>query len=478
MELPLPAPPPGRHNASIGLPLSQYGLSPGDVIKLYARVEDNDPAGAKGSESTIVVLQIISQQDFQRMLIAREGMEVLESKYQQAARRMEAMQAEVVKLEQELKKAGDGPLADALRKKIEDLAEKMRAEANEIRDAADHDLPFDLDKALAAELKKVADSLDSAADATKAAAGKSGAAAAEAMADVRRQLSDSREEFDREAMKPLEHLAKIFPLLEDESRYIALYQRQRDLADRLASLAGQDGVDDPKLKARMRDLEAEQRQIREALGNLLDDIEKHANELPDDPELADLKEGALEIAKAVRASGATEAMSSAESGLAEFSGTRGHDGAKEAADILEKFISKEEGLGAMAGECLRFQPKLASALGNTVAQLLASRGMGPGMGNGAGGGYSAQSSTLANTSLYGNMPLAGGQPRSGGGERRDGSVQGGGGVSGQATPGESGAPGTTGQPQTASQTESLIPNQYKRRVSDYFRRVADELEEK
>ena len=67
-----------------------YGLDPGDVIKLFARVEDNDPAGFKGAETPIVTVQIISQEDFERMQQMREGLEALLSKYRQADRRLEA----------------------------------------------------------------------------------------------------------------------------------------------------------------------------------------------------------------------------------------------------------------------------------------------------------------------------------------------------------------------------------------------------
>ena len=59
-------------------------------------------------------------------------------------------------------------------------------------------------------------------------------------------------------------------------------RQQKDLAERLASLKGRDGEDSPLLKGRMRDLEVQQQEIREALGQLLDDIETHVAKLPDD----------------------------------------------------------------------------------------------------------------------------------------------------------------------------------------------------
>ncbi len=75
VDLDVPRPSPTRFDGQQALPLLAYGLDPGDVIKLFARVEDNDPAGFKGAETPIVTVQIISQEDFERMQQMREGLE-------------------------------------------------------------------------------------------------------------------------------------------------------------------------------------------------------------------------------------------------------------------------------------------------------------------------------------------------------------------------------------------------------------------
>ena len=151
-----------------------------------------------------------------------------------------------------------------------------------------------------------------------------------------------------------------------------LYQRQKELAERLQSLKGKDQPTDPALKARMRDLEAEQKELRLTLARLLDDIEDHATRLPDDPKLEPLRREAVQFLKDVRPSGAAEAMADAEAGLGEFSGTRGYASARKAADILEKFVARCEAGGSLWGQgeiCLRFQPALSKGLGNTLAQI-------------------------------------------------------------------------------------------------------------
>jgi hypothetical protein len=51
-----------RIDEQMYLPLPEYGLVPGDVIKLFGRVEDSDPAGPKGAESAVVTVRVISQE--------------------------------------------------------------------------------------------------------------------------------------------------------------------------------------------------------------------------------------------------------------------------------------------------------------------------------------------------------------------------------------------------------------------------------
>ncbi|MCH8242157.1 MAG: hypothetical protein IH897_06040 [Planctomycetes bacterium] len=113
-------------------------------------------------------------------------------------------------------------------------------------------------------------------------------------------LKNDRKRLDSEMMQPLEMLAKIMPLMQDQARFVRLYQRQRELADRLESVEGQDGQDDPILKARMRDLETEQYLIRQGLIQLLVDIRDHVEILPEDPRFDALRKSVREFAGPIR----------------------------------------------------------------------------------------------------------------------------------------------------------------------------------
>ena len=184
-----------------------------------------------------------------------------------------------------------------------------------------------------------------------------------ALDEVAKKMAAHGQQFKDDATAPLEHLDRIFPLKQDEARFVELYQRQRELEQRMQSLRGQDKKDDPQLKSRMRDLEEEQAKVQQDLRDLLTDIDNHLNQLPEDQKLNDLRETARKFAADLRASPVDEQMTSAQSALADFSGTQAHTSAKDAADTMEKFLGKCNSMGNEASACLKFQPGLANGLG-------------------------------------------------------------------------------------------------------------------
>jgi hypothetical protein len=468
-DLPLPPRASRRIDESVRLPLDRYGLQPGDVIKLFGRVEDNDPAGAKGAESSVVTVRIISQEEFQKMLQTREGIESLLSKYYAAQRRMESAAKQTDGLRKKMKKEpADAQPSQEMRRDMQRLADMLQRQADEIRKSANMPLPLDLDQNLTPELQQLAQtSQELAKELEKLLREKEllNKKLGKKLDEMSKQLASARKLYSEQAVEPIEHLAAVLPLLADQQRFIMLAQWQRDLAERLASLKGREGKDDPAQKARMRELEEEQRQVRDALVAFLDNMQEHIDKLPDKEELKELRESAQQFVKDVRGSGASEAMAAAESALSEFAPTRGHKKAAEAADILEKFIGKCNGMGNCAGKGLRFQPTLCKGLGNTVIQLLA----GMGVGSGAGSGFGPMG-------LYGGLPVDVGNPGEafGGGEGNVRSAQGSpiNDSPDQVNPGELFAPGAA-----SGASEGAVPVRYRRPVGDYFRRVAEETGE-
>ena len=150
-DLPLPPRPPCRVDERSSLPLAQYGLEPGDVIKLFGRVEDNDPAGAKGAESPVVAVRIISQEEFEQHGPHPRGHRghVLEILRRPAADGSagrgsgETPRRSCEKLPRRRK----ARRRDAARS-CERLQQQMRKEAAAMRKSSQHKLPYDLDKNL------------------------------------------------------------------------------------------------------------------------------------------------------------------------------------------------------------------------------------------------------------------------------------------------------------------------------------------
>jgi hypothetical protein len=483
--------PPRRVLEQAYLPLAQYGLQPGDVIKLFGRVEDNDPAGAKGAESSVATVEIISQEEFERLLRLRKGLEVLMSKFRQAQRRMEGLAEEIEGLRKQLEDLPPkDPLAQDLRRRLQRLVQRLRRESERIRKLTENKLPYDVDQHLAPQLETLARVHEELAEQLEKLLAQSdldNEALARQLEKLAARLAGGREEFDQGAMVPLEHLESVFPLIADEARFVMLVLRQMDLAERLAALKGRNGEDNPALKARMRDLEQEQGEIREELAALLDDIESHVERLPDEFEFDQLRQTALKFVDGVRASGALEAMSEAETALAEFSGTRAHEKAQEAAEILQKFLKVCQGGGGMGGAggvCLGFQPSLAACLGDTLGQLLAEMGFGRGMGGlGTGsGGMGGYSSRRGGFGLYGGLPGMAGPM---GGDYGIGSGPEQQFPAGPARefrdltrPDEDTWLDSSDAAGAAGIGEADVPLRYRRRIGQYFRRIVEELGER
>lgn len=471
-DLPLPEANPRRFSGQIELPLPEYGLNPGDSIRIFARVEDNDPAGAKGAESSIIYIEIISQEQFEEMVRSQNGMEAMLSRYREALRRLEAMAEEVRKLGEKLDEAKpEDPVSAETRLEMEKLARRMRDESEAIRKLAENPLPYDLDKQLSKELEKAAKAAENAASELENLQNLSelgNKSALEKLEEIAKKLGDGKKNLDESAMPSLELLAAVLPLKRNESRFTRLVMMQKDLAERLSTLKDNEEEKDPAVRARMRELEHEQGQLRETLDAILKEIEEHALMLPGQEEFEQLRIDALKFVSDVRASRADAAMGEAKEGLAGFSGKIGHARALEAAEILEGFLGQcEGGMGECASNVLRFQPGMGDCLSKTLSQLLQEMQFGGGV-SGSGSGIGAQRGG-GNVGLYGSLPGMMTMYDSRGGGRGNMSGQGKGGA-GEGDP-ETALEGTVG-----GTAEGAVPLRYRQAVGRYFQIILEESE--
>jgi hypothetical protein len=487
-------PPARRQEIALTIPLEKLGLKPGDVLKVFARVEDNDPAGAKGAESEVAVVQIVSDEELEQLIRTREGMEQLLSKYQEAQRRLESLNEEAEQLKKQLdKRDPEGALSDDERDSLDKLAKHIAEEAEAIGKSAEHVLPYDVDRALNDELQQLTKRMQEAAEELHKAAEQqpqTAGSGSRKLADVQEKLADEKQELQAEINEPLDKFASIYPLFEDEARFTDLARRQRELADRLASLKEQSRAEDPAARTRMRELEDQQRMNREDLEQLLNDIESHAARVPDDdPQLAQLAESAREFCQGVRNSDASPKMSDAESRLSEFSGKKGHSSATAAAEVLESFLSQCQEMGDQACQScqgLKFKP--GNCAGQSLQQMLSDsgfkRGNKPGKGNrpgmgpmGPGGESGAEPNSLKNVGLYGKMPTKG-NPKQSKHKGKDGAPTIGGSYRADDGPQHATRLDPHGMLRASGSSPAVVPARYRSRVERYFQRIADEAESK
>ncbi len=407
------------------------------------------------------------------------------NRHQQARRRMESIAAELQELSEKLAEASpDSEVAEEIREQMKKLAEQMQKEAEAIQELADKPLPLDLDQKLSPELQKMAEQLQQLSREMADAAADPNLNTSQLQQELQQQmeaLKQQQQQHDDQAMQPMQRLAQVLPLKQNEAEFTQLVMKQRDLADRLQSLKDQDVQESPELRARIRDLEEEQHRVREQLSDLLSRIEENAQSLPDEPEFDELRQTAMKFAQEVRDSGAVEDMAEAESQLSEFNTSLGPELSQQAAEILEQFVSKCQGMGQQAGQCLSgFNPSLGSSLQKTLDQLAPtpSNGMGgSGFGAGGSGGYSARMSTMDNVGMYGSQPLLSpsASSRAGGGDDAD--------AVGTFMSPEAMRDGQGNSGFTARQTNPAwggadwgVPVQYRRQAGSYLQQLAEELE--
>ncbi len=503
-----------RQQVAWQLPLPKYGLQPGDELQFFARVEDNDPAGAKGAESPVTTVKIISIEEFQEMMMRQRGAEALQAKYQQARRYFDQLAAalrEVQEAQEQLEKADTEEARQQLAEKLAAAEESARQAAAALEKLSQQAMPIDIDQQLAEKLgemskqaaamaEQLAEMPDSAPSgeqtASEQAAGEQTASeqkplTASQMQELQKMLEQAQQkqqELTEQAIAPMQQMQKMMPLIVAEQRFVQITQQQRDLSERLKALAGADQTD-AQTQRRIAELEAEQEQLRQGLNQLLDDIERSANELGEDEALQKMKSTALEFAQAVRESQAAAEMADAQQQLLGEGFEQAQQHAQSAAEILESFLSQCNSMGQEAsGACERgFQPS-GCKMGNSINQMLSMMGNKPGtsgsrpggnpgmgFGWGAGGGYAQRFPSQQNVGLYGSLPLAQNRPQQGQGDNSSGSV-----ATSQAV---TAAPGGDARAESASQAAASgqamnsIPTQYRSQVAEYYRTLAETLGE-
>ncbi|MEQ1824979.1 MAG: hypothetical protein ABL921_03505 [Pirellula sp.] len=490
------------------LPLKSYGLEPGDEIQLFARAEDNDPDGSKGAESPVTVIRIISVQEFQEMLVQQKGAESIQAKYQEAQRHFEKLAEALREVEKAAKAAVESPDSEKAQAELQEklrVAQHAAAEAaSKLQKMSEEPFPIDVDRELAKDLEKMSEQASEMQDALSEMAdaqnpkGKDGKPNPRAVplneddrANIQKMLEQggaNREQLEEQAIESLNIMQKTLALMADEQQFSQIAAQQRDLEQRMNALKNADPKE-ASVQRRVSELETEQQQLRQSLDQLLDSIEQHTSELPDDPELQQLRETSQKFVDAVRKSNAADRMSSAQKQLLGDAFEQAQKDANEAADILESFLDGSQAMGQGAESSCKaaFQPgKGRPNLGNSLQQLMDMMGMkkgksgmkpgnkpGNGMGTGAGGGFSQRFPGPQNIGMYGSVPTTQESTSRGRGDKKSQGTA----SASTATPSDGGneSRDSASQGDASGQADQSIPTQYRAQVAEYFRILSEQL---
>lgn len=486
-----------RSQSETALPLSQYSLQPGDVIKLFARVEDNKPDSPQSFETPITIVKIISREEFQNRIVQQQGMDEILNRYRQIQRHLEnASNAarEALEAQEALaKNPSDPDLQKQASEKLQAAADAAAKAADQINKIAEQPLDMELDKALSEAMKEVANQLAQNANdldfLAQEAAKQNGDLADGQKEDLERiasEMNAAKNEVKENVNEPLERMKQTLPLMMAQRAFEELVQQQSDLAVRMDSLREASNPNDQAAQRRMKNLESQQQALREQLSDLLNRIEEEAEKLPPDPDLESLRSTAQEFAQAVKASDALSEMQNSQNELLANRSQSAAEAAAKAAEILKSFMQDSQNMSDKA--CKNCQQKFAPGMQNpqsvkdAMNQLMQMMGMKPGqsgMGNGFGmaasgiGGFggSERNAGTSNRGMYGSLPMS--RPSSGGrGEN-----------GGPTAPSDYVTSPIESQPELGngvnrkgltSDASNAIPSQYRKSVFQYFQKIADE----
>jgi len=486
-----------RNQNEVALPLSQYLLKPGDVIKLFARVEDNKPDSPQSFETPITTIKIISREEFQNRIVQQQGMDEILNRYRQIQRHLENA-ANAAREAQEAQDAleknpSDSELQRQAEQKLRMAAEAANQAAEQISKIAEQPLEMELDQKLSEAMKEVAKQLaQNAVDLdflAKEASQQNGELSEGQKEDLNRiasEMNASKKEVKENVNEPLERMKQTLPLMMAQKAFEELVQQQSDLAVRMESLREASDPNDQVAQRRIKNLESQQQALREQLNDLIDTIEVEAEKLPADPELESLRATATEFAQAVKGSEALSEMQNSQNELLANRPQSAAQSAAKAAEILMGFMQSSKNVGDQA--CKNCQQKFSPSrndpqtVKDAMDQLMQMMGMKPGqsgMGSGfgigssgmAGIGGSERNSGVSNRGMYGALPMS--RPSSGGRGENGGSTA----PNDFLTiPGEKQLEkGNAIRRQgVTSDASNAIPSQYRNSVYRYFQKIADE----
>lgn len=413
IEMPLERAGAARATADYKLDLSAIGAQAGDTIKGHATVYDNRPGGANSTDSATFEVRVITHEEYAEIERQKYHIDDLNAELEaQEAKldELEELRDELLKdaeaLKQQLEKAGDSAseadqraaaeAEQALKEKLDAFAEKSEQLAEEMEKRAEQPDIYEFEKSAMEQMKKEAEQLrEQAANAGKHREGMKPATPPkldELKKDLQRDgdAAESNAQQREDMQQDLDKLAQLDAMLAEAAEIIRIAEQQRDLADRLGSIRGNDALD-PAHVEQMQRMAEEQLQLAEDLDTALDNLLAAAESARED--LPKASASAEDLVKAIRLDlNVRLDQTNAVLGARLVDAPDAHHHADIAATKLESLIAEckanasgEAGMSDLDGALSLSRGQLSKMLGQ-MAQGRSQQGQQPGQGQSRGQG--------------------------------------------------------------------------------------------
>lgn len=456
---------PASVEAAGAFDLEKLGVLPGDVIDYYFEAADNFPKGPNIALSRMFRLEVISKEAYEQVLRSAAARKALFEPYFKLGAWLKRLAERARKL-QDTAESGTPQEKAGLVKESAALAaeiDKLRSELGKLQEQA---IMFDVEQAFRKALVQQDAALSQLSKNLKQQAA-SGSPGASDLRSIARALTKMSEQEQEDISVPAQHVAAVSRLIAKADVFTKLAKEEDVIARMLRRFSEQKTPLTRAEQIEVQEFTHQQRRIHSELQEWLSSLTELMEQVPADKQYDPLRTDVNKFMQAVRDAGIESDISSSAKALGEMDAMTGQVLAQNAAEKMAKLIKQCDGLGDTAAECLRFQPKLASSLGNTLQQILsAMRGQGSGGGQGQDG-YSLFNEDVA---LYGpGMQLAGEHAR--GGEAPGGRAQAGERLAG--TPSDPGIDAPREPGRVRLQPNAKFPLRYRELVGEYFKAIAD-----
>lgn len=451
--------------ASGAFELAKLGVRPGDVVDYYFEAADNFPQGPNIALSRIYRLEVISEEQYKEILRQAAARKALFEPYFQLGNWLRRMAERARQLEQKAlagKPADEAPNAKEAGALADDLEKYLRELGKLGREAA----MFDVEQAFRETLGLQHTAGEQVQKELRAALA-GGTLDPRKMSEVADKLAELAQTEREEVGDPAQRIAAVAALLARADTFVKLAQEQAALAQLLRRFAERTNELSRLEQMELQSLAEREQRIKDATRALMESLPELLGKLPPEAEFDPLRNDVNAFLQAVEEARIEQMLGEAHTKIAEPEPPAGYALAQLAAEAMDKLVQKScNGLPKQGQQCLRFQPKLQQAMGNTLQQILAAMGAGNG-----GDGQSGFTWFNNNVGLYGpNMEMAGDQ---GGGGREIERAGGGGPARVAGGPGEDDQPPTGSAARLKLQPDAKFPLRYRDLVGDYFRAIAE-----